>query len=125
MPKVTFLPDNITVEVEEGSSILGAALDNDIQLEHNCGGFCACTTCHIIVKTGQENLSEVEEDEEDMLDNAEGLTLSSRLGCQARVTGDVVVEIPEPPGSIRIVDQAQLASGQIDEETYRERFKSY
>ncbi len=39
MPKVTFLPDNETVEVKEGSSILDAALDNDIWLDHNCGGF--------------------------------------------------------------------------------------
>ncbi|MFQ5893277.1 MAG: 2Fe-2S iron-sulfur cluster-binding protein, partial [Nitrospinota bacterium] len=57
MPKVTFLPDNKTVEVEEGTSILEAALDNDTWLEHNCGGHCACTTCHVIVKAGQENLS--------------------------------------------------------------------
>ncbi len=102
--KVTFLPQNITVEVdpekfplqEDGlpGSILDIALGNDIPLQHNCGGKCACTTCHVIVKQGGENLSKMEEDEEDRLDTAEGLTLHSRLGCQAVVSGDVVVEIP-------------------------------
>ena len=125
MPKVTFLPDNTTVEVEEGTSILDAALENDIWIEHNCGGFCACTTCHVIVKAGEEALSEMDEEEEDRLDTAEGLTLASRLGCQARVYGDVVVEVPDPPGSVRLVDEAQLASGQIDEEAYKERFKGH
>ena len=125
MPKVTFLPDDETIEVAEGSSILDAALEGDVWLEHNCGGFCACTTCHVIVKDGEGNLSEVEDEEEDRLDTAEGLTLSSRLGCQARVFGDVVVEIPAPPGSVRLVDKAQFAAGQIDEETYEERFKGH
>src|SRR5207245_422518 len=70
------------------------ALGNNIDLQHNCGGKCACTTCHVIVRSAAENLSKMEEDEEDRLDTAEGLTLHSRLGCQAVVGGDVVVEIP-------------------------------
>jgi len=93
--KVTFLPMNVTVEGEEGESILEIALKHDIPLDHNCGGNCACTTCHVIVKEGENNLSEMEEDEEDMLDKATGVTLTSRLGCQAHVYGDVVVEIPK------------------------------
>ncbi len=102
--KVTFLPLEITVEVdpdkfpfqEDGlpGSLLDIALGNNIPLQHNCGGKCACTTCHVIVREGAENLSKMEEDEEDRLDTAEGLTLNSRLGCQAVVSGDVVVEIP-------------------------------
>lgn len=102
--KVTFLPLNITVEVDDSQypfgdhglpgSILDIALANNIHLEHNCGGNCACTTCHVIVKEGTENLSEMQPDEEDRLDMAEGLTLHSRLGCQAVVKGDVIVEIP-------------------------------
>lgn len=101
--KVTFLPMNITVEVEEEhypfqhdgkpGSLLDIALENNINMGHNCGGNCACTTCHVVVKEGMENLSVLEEDEEDRLDTAEGLTLESRLGCQAIVKGDVVVEI--------------------------------
>ncbi len=103
--KVTFLPLNKTIEVDDGKypladhgkpgSLLDIALAHGIELEHNCGGSCACTTCHVIVKEGEENLSEMAEDEEDRLDTAEGLTIHSRLGCQAVVRGDVVVEIPK------------------------------
>jgi 2Fe-2S ferredoxin len=102
---VTFLPLNATVEVDDEKypladhgqpgSLLDIALAHDIHLEHNCGGSCACTTCHVIVRKGAENLSEMEMDEEDRLDMAEGLTIRSRLGCQAVVRGDVVVEIPQ------------------------------
>lgn len=102
MPKVTFLPKKVTVEAKEGQSILDVALDHQIPLEHNCGGNCACTTCHVVVKEGMAHLSEMQEDEEDRLDTAEGLTLTSRLGCQARVQGDVVVEIPETTQAFRL-----------------------
>jgi 2Fe-2S ferredoxin len=103
--KVTFLPLNSTVEVDDEKypladhgrpgSLLDIALAHGIPLEHNCGGSCACTTCHVVVREGEENLSPMEQDEEDRLDTAEGLTLHSRLGCQAVVKGDVVVEIPK------------------------------
>jgi 2Fe-2S ferredoxin len=103
--KVTFLPLNKTVEIDDAKypladhgrpgSLLDIALAHDIHLEHNCGGSCACTTCHVIVREGADNLSEMEGDEEDRLDMAEGLTIRSRLGCQAIVRGDVVVEIPK------------------------------
>jgi len=97
MPKVTFLPLGVTVETPEGASILDTALTSEVHLEHACGGFAACTTCHIIVKKGEDDLSEIEETEEDMLDNVEGGTLHSRLGCQAKVHGDVEVQIPQTP----------------------------
>ena len=103
--KVTFLPMNVTVEVDDAESpladhgrpgsLLDIALARGIHLEHNCGGSCACTTCHVIVREGEDNFSPMEQDEEDRLDTAEGLTLHSRLGCQAVVRGDVVVEIPK------------------------------
>jgi 2Fe-2S ferredoxin len=93
--RVTFLPSNVTVEVDHGTSILDAALNNAIDLEHNCGGNCACSTCHVIVRQGMENLSELTEEEEDQLDDADGLTTQSRLGCQARIAGPVVVVIPD------------------------------
>ncbi len=105
MPKVTFLPANVTVEFDpetlpysehgKPSSILDIALNFGIELEHACGGNCACTTCHVIVREGEENLSEMEDDEADKVDEAAGVTLHSRLGCQAVVKGDVVVEIPD------------------------------
>ena len=94
-----------TVEYEPGvtpyrehgleGSLLDIALNNGIDLQHACGGNCACTTCHVIVKAGEENLTPMEEDEDDRLYMADGLTLHSRLGCQAVVKGDVTVEIVE------------------------------
>jgi ferredoxin, 2Fe-2S len=99
--KVTFLPFNKTVEAKEGDSILDVALDNDIDLQHNCGGACACSTCHVILKVGFDNLSEMEDNEGDQLDEAEGLTIYSRLGCQAKIHGDLVVEIPLINESLR------------------------
>jgi 2Fe-2S ferredoxin len=102
--KVTFLPLGRTVEFEPGGlayrghgrqgSLLDVALNFGVALEHNCGGACACTTCHVIVRGGERNLSPMDEAEADRLDFAPGLTLHSRLACQAVVTGDVVVEIP-------------------------------
>jgi 2Fe-2S ferredoxin len=93
--KVTFLPLNVTVEAENDESILEIAMANSIELEHNCGGNCSCTTCHIIVREGEEHLSKMEEEEEDRLDECDELTPTSRLGCQARVHGSCTIEIPE------------------------------
>ena len=102
--KVTFLPEGKTVEFDPETlpykhhgkplSLLDISLNFGVHLEHACGGNCACTTCHVVVKEGEENLSEMEDDEMDRLDGAPGLTLHSRLGCQCEVKGDVVVEIP-------------------------------
>jgi 2Fe-2S ferredoxin len=104
VPKVTFVNIGRTVEFEPGElpydehgkpeSLLDVALNFGIQLEHACGGSCACTTCHVVVKQGDDNLSPADDDELDRLDMAADLTLHSRLGCQAIVKGDVTVEIP-------------------------------
>ena len=116
MPKVTFLPMNVTVEVNEKDypygdhglpgSLLDIALKHGIHIEHACGGNCACTTCHVIVKKGLENLSGMEDDESDKLDTATGITLQSRLACQCVVKGDVVVEIPSQ--NVNLVSEADL-----------------
>jgi 2Fe-2S ferredoxin len=78
-------------------SILDVLLGHHIHLEHACGGNCACTTCHVIVKAGLNKLSEATEQEEDMLDKAPGLTPTSRLGCQAVIDdpdAEIVVVVP-------------------------------
>ena len=93
MPKITFLPVGTTVECSKDESILDVAIDNDVPLQHACGGFCSCTTCHVIVKEGMQNLSPQEEEEKDTIELAEGLTDNSRLACQSRVQGDVTVQI--------------------------------
>ena len=77
-------------------SCLDVMLGHGAHLEHSCGGNLACTTCHVVVKGGMENLSPAEEAEDDLLDRAPGLTPTSRLGCQAAFErdGEVVVWVP-------------------------------
>src|SRR3954470_9843801 len=93
MPKVTFLPVNIVCEARKGDTILDVAIRNDVPIQHACGGFCACTTCHIYVKSGQDLLVEPDGDELDRLERVSDLKPESRLGCQTKIQGDIVVEI--------------------------------
>ena len=97
MPRLTIQNWDLTLDVPEGKSVLHAILEAGRDLEHACGGVCACSTCHVIVEAGVPNLSEKDWDEDDRLDMAEGVTLRSRLGCQARLRGDVTVRIPDKP----------------------------
>jgi ferredoxin, 2Fe-2S len=104
--KITFMPMNVTVEVDPAKipysrdgrpgSLLEIALAHGIEIDHACGGVCACSTCHVVIKSGMSTLQPASEDEEDMLDNAPALTPTSRLACQAVPDGstDVVVEVP-------------------------------
>jgi ferredoxin, 2Fe-2S len=104
--RLTFLPMNKTIEVDPAQvpygrtglpgSILDIGLCSDIDIDHSCGGVCACATCHVIVKQGLESCNEANEDELDQLEEARGLTMESRLSCQCVPNGtcDVVVEIP-------------------------------
>jgi 2Fe-2S ferredoxin len=80
----------------QAGSILDILVGHGLHLEHACGGNCACTTCHVIVKEGCNRLSEAEENELDLLDRAPGLTATSRLGCQAVVLDDAEVSILIP-----------------------------
>jgi ferredoxin, 2Fe-2S len=77
-------------------SVLDIALGAGIDLEHACGGVCACSTCHVIVKQGLESCNEGTDDEFDQLEEAPATTLKSRLGCQCVPNGtmDLVIEIP-------------------------------
>jgi 2Fe-2S ferredoxin len=95
MPRVTFEPEGRSVEVAAGTSLLEAADAAGVDLPSNCGGVCACTTCHVWVEAGAASLSEIEEREDDKLQEAAGLSPRSRLACQARVRDDdVVVRVP-------------------------------
>lgn len=83
--------------IEPGNSLLEVALMNDIELHHNCGGVCACTTCHLYVEKGMEHLEELSDREEDFIDRAVNPKLNSRLGCQSLLLdGDGEVEIIIP-----------------------------
>jgi 2Fe-2S ferredoxin len=105
--RITFMPMNLTVDVDPDKfpyehnglpgSILDIALGNGIEMDHACGGVCACSTCHVVVKEGFDTLNEPTEEEEDQLEEAPGLKPTSRLACQTVPDGttDIVVEIPE------------------------------
>ena len=105
--RVTFQPEGKTVEFEFGTmpyehhgkpmSFLDVAENHGVFLDHACGGVCACSTCHVLIKTGENGLTAADDDELDRLDMAADQQLNSRLGCQAVITrpGDYVVEIPK------------------------------
>ncbi len=86
------------MDIEPGQSILEVALKNDIDLHHNCGGVCACSTCHIYVQQGDEFLEELSDKEEDFIDRAVSPRINSRLGCQCVLQdgdGEISVTLPD------------------------------
>ncbi|MGQ0666680.1 MAG: 2Fe-2S iron-sulfur cluster-binding protein [Nitrospiraceae bacterium] len=96
MPRVTFLhPEGRSGQVEMNISLLEAAKVLGFRLNHDCGGNASCTTCRVEVQGGLDQLSEIEFDEQDLLDREALSEPWHRLGCQARVLGDVVVRVPE------------------------------
>jgi len=80
----------------KGQSLLDLALSHGIQIEHACGGVCACSTCHIYINEGDDALSEPEDEELDRVEEAPGLQINSRLACQCIVQGHapIVVQVP-------------------------------
>lgn len=76
--------------------LLAIAEEAGVEINHSCGGVCACSTCHVYVAQGRDTCPPATEDEEDMLDEAPALTPESRLSCQCvpNGTADVVVVIP-------------------------------
>ena len=96
LPHEELCPQGSVLQVESGTTICDALLDNGIEIEHACEKSCACTTCHVILREGFNSLEAAEELEEDLLDKAWGLEPTSRLSCQATVAdSDLVVEIPK------------------------------
>lgn len=94
MPKVRFLKEGLEVEIAPGESILKAAKQAGAPEGDRCGGVCACSTCHVYVVKGFDSLSDIEDEEFDILDKAFDVRPTSRLGCQAKVgDGDIDVEI--------------------------------
>ncbi len=89
----------VTIEnVEEGDSILETALKNDIDLHHNCGGVCACSTCHVYLEEGEKFVEELSDREEDFIDRAVNPRLTSRLSCQCLLLqgeGNITVTLPD------------------------------
>jgi 2Fe-2S ferredoxin len=97
LPHETLCPEGREIDGTPGVSVCDTLLANGIEIEHACEKSCACTTCHVIVRQGIEALEPATEKEDDLLDKAWGLELTSRLSCQARIPedGDLTVEIPK------------------------------
>lgn len=96
LPHAELCPEGAVIEAVPGTSICEALLENGVEIEHACEMSCACTTCHVIVREGFNSLNEADENEEDLLDRAWGLTAVSRLSCQAIVgQKELVVELPK------------------------------
>ena len=98
LPHATLCPDGATFEAPAGRSLCEALLDQGIEIEHACEMSRACTTCHCIVRKGFDELEPSEEEEDDLLDKAWGLTPVSRLSCQINlddVDTDLTIEIPK------------------------------
>ena len=103
MPQITFIqPDGTqqVVEGQNGMTVMETARKHLIEgIEAECGGACACATCHVYVdEAWQQKVGGANEMEEDMLDFAFDVRPASRLSCQIKVTHDLdglVVRVPE------------------------------
>lgn len=94
----TSIPEVLVSNAEAGYSILEITEDHDVHLNHNCGGVCACSTCHIYVVKGGDDLEEISDKEEDFIDRAINPKIESRLACQCIILdadADIEVIIPD------------------------------
>lgn len=106
MPKITYIDahgESRTVEGETGSTVMETAIRNGIPgIEAECGGACACATCHVYVdEAWAEAVGRPEPMEEDMLDFAYDVRPTSRLSCQIKIRDDLdglVVRTPARQG---------------------------
>ena len=103
MNRITFLfeepgKESIVLECPKGDSVLETAMSNDIELHHNCGGVCACSTCQIYLESGDSYIEPISDKEEDFIDRAKNPKLSSRLACQCVFLQDgkeITITIPD------------------------------
>ena len=92
MPKVTFMPSGQTFQVAAGTTILTAAVRNGLHIPHDCTE-AICGTDRVKIVAGQRNLTE-KSDNEDLTLGMMNAGPDDRLGCVAKILGDVIVEIP-------------------------------
>lgn len=100
--QLTLLPVGVTVPAQRGDTLMDVALAHGIPLPHECGGNCSCTTCHVVVLSGAENLSPMEEPEDERLGTAAHRFPQSRLACQALLVGGEV--------TVWVVENVELGS---------------
>ncbi|GAA5862904.1 hypothetical protein JCM3774_006682 [Rhodotorula dairenensis] len=96
----------VTVEANEGDDIVDVSWEYDLDIEAACEKSVACSTCHVILEEDlYDKLEEPDDDENDMLDLAFGLTDTSRLGCQVKVTKDfegTTITLPSATRNLRV-----------------------
>lgn len=100
--KFQFEDKSIPVQTVTGSfqdmSVLEITEEYDIHLNHNCGGVCACSTCHVYVESGEDFIEEISDKEEDFIDRAFNPRLESRLSCQCIIldeAAEITITIPD------------------------------
>jgi|SRR3972149_4807364 len=119
--KISFEPEDpsagepVTIEVDPGKiphgetgqpgSILSVALESGIDIEHSCGGVCACSTCHVYVREGLDTCNEASDDELDQLEEARGLSMHSRLSCQTVPNGTKDIRVVIPSWNVNLVKE--------------------
>ncbi|BAV05744.1 ferredoxin, 2Fe-2S [Filimonas lacunae] len=84
--------------IASNQSLLEICLDNGIELHHNCGAVCACSTCHVYIDKGEEFIPEITDREEDFIDRAVNPRIHSRLGCQCVLkpgSGSLEITLPD------------------------------
>ncbi len=108
MARITFRFEDKNIEtkvvenIDIGLTIQDVTEDHDIHLNHNCGCVCACSTCHVYVEEGMDNLPEISDREEDFIDRAINPTVESRLACQC------IIENENADLEVIIPDQSQI-----------------
>ena len=112
MAKLHFIDEDKTFEIKAGENILEVSLANGFDLDHACGGVCACSTCHVKIREGFDLFPEAEEEEEDQLDNARDVDLTSRLACQCILEEetDQIIEVEIPFWNVNLVQEGPEAA---------------
>ena len=85
-------------DIKPDHSLLEVLLEAGIELHHNCGAVCACSTCHLYIDKGSEHIQELTDKEEDFIDRAVNPRINSRLGCQCvleKGSGEIFITIPD------------------------------
>lgn len=120
MPKISFLPSNVVVEVEDGANIRSAGLQAGVAIPSTCGGVGSCGLCKVKVSQGAEHLGAMTQVEIGKLGNVFFIT-KERLSCQALVHGDVVCEVPDDSAE-RLRRETRLRESQ--RQRHQERLRS-
>lgn len=111
MPKVRFQPGGKPVDVRAGTTLLEASRKARVQVRSRCSGGLSCLMCKVIVVEGADRLSEPRQNELEKLGDWAGR--GYRFSCQAKVMGDVTVELPEDP--LKAAVRAQLQKQREEE----------